>query len=103
MGCRYSYRGLRAIRNMRRDGTYRRNVLVIGAGEAGNQLIKEINNSRYVKKKVVVEPGTYLPSYVPRSMQLPRSHPVYMPKQHTSFQVPLHNSTDLNIIGVPRR
>jgi len=38
---------------MRRDGTYRRNVLVIGAGEAGNQLIKEINNSRYVKKKVV--------------------------------------------------
>lgn len=53
MGCRYSYRGLRAIRNMRRDGTYRRNVLVIGAGEAGNQLIKEINNSRYVKKKVV--------------------------------------------------
>ena len=51
MGCRYSYRGLRAIRNMRRDGTYRRNVLVIGAGEAGNQLIKEINNSRYVKKK----------------------------------------------------
>ncbi len=36
---------------MRRDG--RRNVLVIGAGEAGNQLIKEINNSRYVKKKVV--------------------------------------------------
>lgn len=53
MGCRYSYRGLRAIRNMRRDGVYRRNVLVIGAGEAGNQLIKEINNSRYVKKKVV--------------------------------------------------
>jgi FlaA1/EpsC-like NDP-sugar epimerase len=38
---------------MRRDGTCRRNVLVIGAGEAGNQLIKEINNSRYVKKKVV--------------------------------------------------
>lgn len=54
MGCRYSYRGLRAIRNMRRDGTYRRNVLVIGAGEAGNQLIKEINNSRYVKKKLSV-------------------------------------------------
>lgn len=53
MGCRYSYRGLRVIRNMRRDGVYRRNVLVIGAGEAGNQLIKEINNSRYVRKKVV--------------------------------------------------
>lgn len=53
MGCRYSYRGLRVIRNVRRDGVYRRNVLVIGAGEAGNQLIKEINNSRYVRKKVV--------------------------------------------------
>ena len=53
MGCRYSYRGLRVIRNMRRDGVYRRNVLVIGAGESGNQLIKEINNSRYVRKKVV--------------------------------------------------
>ena len=53
MGCRYSYRGIRAIRIMKRNGVYRRNVLVIGAGEAGNQLIKEINNSRYVKKKVV--------------------------------------------------
>ncbi len=47
------YRGLRVLRNMRRDGVYRRNVLVIGAGDAGNQIIKEINNSRYVKKKVV--------------------------------------------------
>lgn len=53
MGCRYSYRGMRAIRTIRRNGTYRRNVLVIGAGEAGNQLIKEINNSSFVKKKVV--------------------------------------------------
>ena len=53
MGCRYSYRGIRAIRIMKKNGVYRRNVLVIGAGEAGNQLIKEINNSRYVKKKVV--------------------------------------------------
>lgn len=53
MGCRYSYRGIRAIRIMKKNGVYRRNVLVIGAGEAGNQIIKEINNSRYVKKKVV--------------------------------------------------
>lgn len=53
LGCRYSYRGLRALRVMRRNGAYQRNVLVIGAGDAGNQLIKEINNSRYVKKKVV--------------------------------------------------
>lgn len=53
MGCRYSYRGLRVLRNMRRAGVYRRNVLVIGAGDAGNQIIKEISNSRYVRKKVV--------------------------------------------------
>lgn len=53
MLCRYSYRGLRVLRNMHRSGAYRRNVLVIGAGDAGNQLIKEINNSRYIKKKVV--------------------------------------------------
>ena len=39
MGCRYSYRGLRVLRNMRRAGVYRRNVLVIGAGDAGNQII----------------------------------------------------------------
>ena len=53
MGCRYSYRGLRVLRNMHRVGVYRRNVLVIGAGDAGNQIIKEISNSRYVRKKVV--------------------------------------------------
>ena len=53
MGCRYSYRRLRVLRNMRRAGVYRRNVLVIGAGDAGNQIIKEISNSRYVRKKVV--------------------------------------------------
>ena len=53
MGCRYSYRAIRALKNMRQNGLYQRNVLVIGAGEAGNQLIKEINNSSYIKKKVV--------------------------------------------------
>ncbi len=53
MGCRYSYRGLRSLKIMYKNGTYRRNVLIIGAGDAGNQLIKEINNSSYVKKKVV--------------------------------------------------
>ncbi len=50
---RYMYRGLRALRNMRRDAEYTRNVLVIGAGEAGDALIKEIKNSRYLKKRVV--------------------------------------------------
>lgn len=51
--CRYSYRALRAVRNMIRDAEYTRNVLIIGAGEAGNLLIKEMKNSRYLKKKVV--------------------------------------------------
>lgn len=49
---RYIYRGMRFVKNMIRDGKYTRNVLVIGAGEAGNQLIKEIKNSRYLKKQV---------------------------------------------------
>lgn len=53
VGCRYFYRALRAIRVMIRNGEFQRNVLIIGAGDAGNQLIKEIKNSRYVKKKVV--------------------------------------------------
>lgn len=53
LGCRYSYRGMRSILMMRRNGAIQRNVLVIGAGDAGNQLIKEINNSRYIRKKVV--------------------------------------------------
>lgn len=51
--CRYSYRALRAVKNMIRDGQYTRNVLIIGAGEAGNALIKEIKNSRYLKKRVI--------------------------------------------------
>ncbi|MCM1259028.1 MAG: hypothetical protein NC307_14415 [Roseburia sp.] len=46
---RYMYRALRALRNMRRDARYTRNVLIIGAGDA---LIKEIKNSRYLKKRL---------------------------------------------------
>ena len=51
--CRYSYRAARSVRNMVRDADYTRNVLIIGAGESGNALIKEIKNSRYLKKRVV--------------------------------------------------
>lgn len=51
--CRYSYRALRSVRNTLRDAQYTRNVLIVGAGEAGNALIKEIKNSRYLKKRVV--------------------------------------------------
>ncbi len=53
MGCRYSYRGVRALRTLRQNGTYQRNVLIVGAGDAGNQLIKEIKNSYYIRKRVV--------------------------------------------------
>ncbi len=51
--CRYSYRVFRALCNMVRDSKYTRNVLIIGAGDAGNALIKEIKNSSYLKKRVV--------------------------------------------------
>lgn len=53
LACRYSYRVFRALCNMVRDSRYTRNVLVVGAGDAGNALIKEIKNSSYLKKKVV--------------------------------------------------
>ncbi len=51
--CRYSYRALRALRNAIRDAEYTRNVLIVGAGESGNALIKEIKTSRYLKKRVI--------------------------------------------------
>ncbi len=51
--CRYSYRVFRAVKNLVRDAEYTRNVLIVGAGDAGNALIKEIKNSRFLKKKVV--------------------------------------------------
>ena len=51
--CRYSYRALRSVRNAIRDAEYTRNVLIVGAGESGNALIKEIKNSRYLKKRVI--------------------------------------------------
>ena len=51
--CRYSYRVFRAVKNLVRDAEYTRNVLIVGAGDAGNALIKEIKNSRFLKKRVV--------------------------------------------------
>ncbi len=50
---RYSYRGLRTIKNRNNDAKERVNVLVVGAGEAGNALIREIVNSPYINKRVV--------------------------------------------------
>lgn len=50
---RYSYRGIRALMKSRvEDGTKKR-VLIVGAGDAGNALIHEINHSSYIDMKVV--------------------------------------------------
>lgn len=49
---RYGYRALRSARNLRLDIKNKQNVMIVGAGDAGNALIKEINNSRYVKLRV---------------------------------------------------
>lgn len=49
---RYGYRAFRSMMNMRVDAKSRQNVMIIGAGAAGNALIKEINNSQYVKLNV---------------------------------------------------
>lgn len=50
---RYSYRGIRAFVNRRADEKNYVRVMIVGAGAAGNALIKEIANSSYVRKKVV--------------------------------------------------
>lgn len=50
---RYSYRLIRTLKNRRMDAKNRVNVLVIGAGEAGNAIIREIVNSPHINKKVV--------------------------------------------------
>ncbi len=52
-GVRYSYRGARKIRNiMEQKSDKLEHVMVIGAGEAGRTLIKELVNSEYVSAKV---------------------------------------------------
>lgn len=50
---RYSYRGIRFLTARRYSKTEDVNVLIIGAGDAGNALIKEIRNSRYLHKNIV--------------------------------------------------
>ena len=51
---RYSYRGLRFLRNrLNGNRENERNVLIIGAGSAGSALIKEIQSSQYVNKRIV--------------------------------------------------
>lgn len=50
---RYSYRAVRALSNRRVNAATRKRVLVVGAGEAGNAIIKEISISNYIDMNVV--------------------------------------------------
>ncbi len=50
---RYAYRAVRMLIRVRISRASKKNVLVIGAGEAGNAIIKEITNSNYVDMHVV--------------------------------------------------
>ncbi len=49
---RFSYRFLRRIKRQRTLSQEGTNVMIIGAGNAGSMLIREIMNSEYLKKKV---------------------------------------------------
>ena len=50
---RFSLRGFKTISSRRNQTGKMRRVLIVGAGEAGNAIIKEIVNSRYVNMKIV--------------------------------------------------
>ncbi len=50
---RYGYRALRAMLRLRVDAGSRKNVMIVGAGAAGNALLKEISSSQHVKLRAV--------------------------------------------------
>ena len=50
---RFSQRGIKTLSNRRNQTEKMKRVLIIGAGEAGNAIIKEIVNSKYVNMKIV--------------------------------------------------
>lgn len=50
---RFAYRAVRGILNKREEGRSKSNVMIVGAGDAGSILIREITNSCYVDKRVV--------------------------------------------------
>ena len=50
---RFAYRVFRTYVQKRTDQARAKNVMVIGAGEAGNTLIREMNTSRYIQKNVM--------------------------------------------------
>lgn len=50
---RFAYRLFRTYVQKRTQKAVSKNVMVIGAGEAGNSLIREMNSSRYIQKNVM--------------------------------------------------
>ena len=50
---RFAYRLFRTFVQKRTQRAVSKNVMVIGAGEAGNSLIREMNSSRYIQKNVM--------------------------------------------------
>ena len=50
---RFSQRGIKTLSNRRYQTEKMKRVLIVGAGEAGNAIIKEIVNSKYVNMKIV--------------------------------------------------
>lgn len=50
---RYAYRALRSFLHKRIGDAEKKRVLIIGAGSAGDSLIREISHSRYLNMKVV--------------------------------------------------
>ena len=53
MVSRFAYRLFRTFIQKRTESAKTRNVMIIGAGEAGNSLIREMNTSRYIQKSVM--------------------------------------------------
>ncbi len=50
---RFSYRGIRTLIKRNASGAISSRVMIVGAGAAGNMLVKEIRNSDHVSKRVV--------------------------------------------------
>lgn len=50
---RFAYRALRSFADWRQYKNEQRKVLIVGAGDAGNALIKEIRNSRHLNMNIV--------------------------------------------------
>lgn len=53
VAARFSQRGFKTLSNRRNQTEKMKRVLIVGAGEAGNAIIKEIVNSPYVNLKIV--------------------------------------------------